>query len=225
MAACARPALGELLSFSTHVISNARRPEETRQLCSLWEARPVVLVFLRRLGCALCRTTCAEYSEALPQFTASGASIVCLTFERLGEGSDSPPTFEAGGFWQGPLYTIDQSVYLALFGSKGLFNGFFGLADVSSTKLASCTERKISGNYSSPASGLVLGGQFVVSRGGVVILDHRQRFFGDDLAAEELLEGVAEALALDKGAEPKAASSLEKLGTAIREWGGANKQQ
>ena len=225
MAACTRPALGDLLSFSSQVISNARNTAETRQLCSLWEERPVVLVFLRRLGCALCRTTCAEYTEALPQFSASGASIVCLTFERLGEGSDSPPTFEEGGFWRGPLYTIDQQVYLALFGSKGLFNGFFGLADVSSTKLAACTERKISGNYSAPASGLVLGGQFVVSRGGRVVVDHRQRFFGDDLAAEELLEGVAEALALDKGAEPKAASHLQSLGTAIREWGGANKQQ
>jgi len=117
----------------------------------------------------------------------------------LGTGSDKDKSFEKGGYWRGPLYTIDSDVYKALFGRKGLFSGFYGLADVSRTKLASCTTREVKGNL--VGDGLALGGQFVVGRGkggaGVVVLDHRQKFFGDDCTIEELVEGVKTAVLLE----------------------------
>jgi hypothetical protein len=221
---CAQPPLCDLLTFASHTITNSRT-QEAAPLSSLWARGPVVLVFLRRLGCQLCRATCAEYSEALPQVLAAGARMVCLSFEALGSGSDADGSFSAGRFWEGPLYVVDTAVYSALFGRKGLFNGFYGLADVSRTKLASCTERGIQGNMSNAASGLFLGGQFVVSQRGVVVADHRQKFFGDDLAVEELLEGVAEALASDKAAAAAAEEGAAAAGAAqsprpeVKEWG------
>jgi hypothetical protein len=206
----------DLLSFASHTITNSRTGEAA-PLSSLWAGQPCILIFLRRLGCALCRTTCAEYTEALPKIQAAGARMVCLCFEALGTGSDKDGSFSAGKFWEGPMYQIDTAVYTSLFGRKGLFNGFFGLADVSSTKLASCTQRAIQGNLNNSMDGLFLGGQFVVSQCGRVVVDHRQKFFGDDLDAEELLEGVADALALDKAAAEAAAAAQPE---GVREWGG-----
>ena len=212
--ACAKPQLADLLAFAEHPVRDART-QEVCSLASLWRDGPVALVFLRRLGCALCRTTCQEYSEAQAQIRAAGGRMVCMSFEALGEGSDSDNSFTQGKYWEGPLYVVEPAVYQALFGRKGLFNGFYGLADVSRTKLASCTERGVKGNYS--GDGLSLGGQFVVSRRGTVVVDHRQQFYGDDLSAEELLEGVQEALQRDQAAE--AAAAAQQPRPQVQEWG------
>jgi hypothetical protein len=212
--------MAALTTFAAQPIVNARTKEGS-VLGALWSrsSSPVILVFLRRLGCALCRTTCAEYSDALPQLTAAGATVVCLSFEALGEGSDSDRSFEAGKYWTGPLYTISKDVYSALFGRKGMFNGFFGLADMSQSKLAACTDRKIGGNIS--GDGFLLGGQFIITPGGTVTLDKRQQFFGDDSSVEELLEGVAEAVELHRVAA--AAGAAAAGGGGVQEWGGGKK--
>ena len=215
--ACTKPPLADLLSFFELSVTDART-QAAAPLSSLWREGPVILVFLRRLGCALCRTTCREYSEAQPLIRAAGARMVCLCFEALGTGSDADGSFSAGKFWEGPLYTVPPEMYQALFGKKGLFNSFYGLADVSRTKLASCTERGVTGNLR--GDGLFLGGQFVVSQRGAVAVDHRQKFFGDDLAVEELLEGVQEALRLDKAAAAAAAAAEQAPGPQVQEWGG-----
>ena len=214
--ACVKPQLADLLAFAEQLVTDARNTQTQVALSSLWREGPVILVFLRRLGCALCRTTCREYSEALPQIRAAGARMVCLCFEALGTGSDADGSFSAGKFWEGPLYTVPPEVYQALFGKKGLFNSFYGLADVSRTKLASCTERGVTGNLR--GDGLFLGGQFVVSQRGAVAVDHRQKFFGDDLAVEELLEGVQEALQQDRAAAAAAAEQASR--PQVQEWGG-----
>ncbi len=179
--------------FGSIPIKNARTGEAS-QLSALWAERPVVLVFLRRLGCQLCRVTCVEYSEEVGSVRAAGAEMVALSFEELGKGSDSDGSFEAGGYWRGPLYTVDVSLYEKLFGRKGLFSGFYGLADISKTKLAACTARGVTGNLR--GDGFLLGGQFVCAAGGAVVLEKRQAFFGDDLTIEEIVEGVKSAAKL-----------------------------
>ena len=202
----ARPPLSE---FAATPIRDARTGVVT-QLSALWLERPVVLVWLRRLGCQLCRVTCVEYSEEVASVRAAGAEMVALTFEELGKGSDSDNSFEAGGYWRGPLYTVDVSVYDKLFGRKGLFSGFYGISDMSKTKLAACTARGITGNYK--GDGWLLGGQFVVASGGRVVLDKRQAFFGDDLTIEEIVEGVTQAV--------KLAADVEEVPSRVAGGGG-----
>ena len=182
-----RPARLQLSDFADVQIRDARTGRAAT-LGSLWAASPVVLVFLRRLGCQMCRVTCVEYQEEAAAVRAAGAEMVALTFEELGKGSDADRSFEAGGYWKGPLYCIDIAVYEKLFGRKGLFSGFFGLADVSRTKLAACTSRGVTGNFR--GDGLLLGGQFVVAPPGHVLLEKRQAFFGDDLTVAEIVEGL-----------------------------------
>ena len=100
----------QLTDFGSAPIKDARTGALS-QLSDLWARRPVVLIFLRRLGCQLCRVTCVEYSEEAASVRAAGAEMVALTFEELGKGSDSDNSFEAGGYWRGPLFTVDVSVY------------------------------------------------------------------------------------------------------------------
>ena len=202
-----------LIDFSAQVLVDARSGS-TRRLDSLWFDSPVVLVFLRRLGCALCRVTALEFSEAREQIEASGAALVAISFEELGTGSDVDRGFEEGKFWQGPLYTVSPDVYESLFGRKGLFSGFYGLADVSKTKLAACTDRSVRGNYK--GDGLLLGGQFIVNKGGDILREKRQAFFGDDLTAEEALDVLNRAV-LDKQSTTPLPSSLQDTAAVVVE--------
>jgi prostamide/prostaglandin F2alpha synthase len=207
--AVVKPNKPQLADFGGAPIRDARTGAPA-QLSDLWKVRPVVLVFLRRLGCQLCRVTCVEYSEEVASVRAAGAEMVALTFEELGKGSDSDNSFEVGGYWRGPLYTVDVSVYEKLFGRKGLFSGFYGLADISKTKLAACTARGVTGNFK--GDGFLLGGQFVVAAGGRVVVDKRQAFFGDDLTIDDIIEGVT--------AAAKLAADVEELPNALLESGG-----
>ncbi len=173
-----------LSSFFQQAIVDARTGAP-RALSSLFAERPVVLLFLRRLGCALCRTAALEYAEARADITARGADVVALSFEALGTGSDADGSFEAKGYWPGPLYTIAPDVYDELFGRKTLFSGLYGALDVSRAKIAAAKARGVTGNL--VGDGLLLGGAFVVDKGGKVLVDHRSRFFGDDLRVDDIV--------------------------------------
>ncbi len=106
-----------------------------------------------------------------------GARVVCLSFERFGEGSDKDGGWEKGGFFKGPMFAVDKKVYGELFGRKGFLNSFYGLGDMSADKVAASRARQVGGNFA--GDGMQLGGQFVVAppRGdapAAVTLDHRQ---------------------------------------------------
>jgi hypothetical protein len=111
-----------------------------------------------------------------------------MSFEKFGEGSDSDRSFEAGKYWSGEMYVVDKDVYQTLFGRKGLLNSFYGLGDMSSTRMKESKTRGVTGNFA--GDGFQLGGQFVIDTDGKVLLDHRQGFYGDDESNDGLLEAV-----------------------------------
>ena len=164
--------------------------------------RATVLCFLRRLGCKICRVL-AQDMEKLRGEVGAGARVVCLSYERLGEGSDADRSFTSGSFFGGEMYRVEQAeVYAPLFGRKGLLQGF-GLGSLltdKSGKLATAAARGTTGNLT--GDGMQLGGLFVLSSAGVVLLDKRQAFFGDDATNEEVLAAIASCQA---GAAPAAA--------------------
>ena len=179
-----------LLTFSTSLITNSRDRQDKKALKELWQEKPVILLFLRRLGCPLCRTYAGQMDKLRPLIEKKGGQVVCLSFEFLGEGSDSDKTFEKLGFWTGPLYTIDKSVYAELFGRKGMFDNFYGLLDMK--KEAVEKAKTTPGNYK--GDGFQLGGQFVVDTMGRVLFDHRQKLFGDDASFEDLYDSISTVL-------------------------------
>lgn len=56
---------------------------------ALYEDKPAVIAFLRRLGCQICRVQAQDLDSIRPQVEALGARLVCVSFEHFGEGSDT----------------------------------------------------------------------------------------------------------------------------------------
>uniref|UniRef100_A0A8C6SDI8 Peroxiredoxin like 2B n=1 Tax=Neogobius melanostomus TaxID=47308 RepID=A0A8C6SDI8_9GOBI len=69
---------------------------ETVELKSLWKDQPVVLFFLRRFGCQICRWMASEISKLEPDLKASGVSLVGIGPEEFGLQE-----FKDGGFFKG----------------------------------------------------------------------------------------------------------------------------
>jgi prostamide/prostaglandin F2alpha synthase len=173
--------------FAQRTIVNARNPNQTMYLEDLWNEKPCALFFLRRLGCPICRTYIQMVERFRKDYEALGYSLVCLSFEAFGEGSDFDRSFTKYAFWNGPIYTIDKVVYQELFGRKGLLDNFYGLLDMD--KQAYEASKATPGNLK--GDGFQLGGQFVVYKGSVKF-EHRQKLFGDDAKLVDLF-GALEA--------------------------------
>lgn len=179
-----------LPQFALRKITDARRPTHILYLEDLWKEKPCVLFFLRRLGCPICRAYIQMVEQFRGEYEKRGVNLVCLSFEALGEGSDFDRSFEKYSFWNGPLYTIDKTVYQELFGRKGMFDNFFGLLDIDKEALE--RSKDTPGNYK--GDGFQLGGQFVVAKGGKVVLEHRQKLFGDDAKLIDIFNAVESCL-------------------------------
>ena len=179
-----------LQQFSLRTITNARNPREKLHFESLWAEKPCVLFFLRRLGCPICRSYIQMVEPFREEYEEKGVNLICLSFEAFGEGSDSDRSFTKYSFWNGPIYTIDKIVYEELFGRKGLLDNFFGLLDID--KDAYERSKSTPGNLK--GDGFQLGGQFVVAPGGKILLEHRQKLFGDDAKLLDIFDAVDKCL-------------------------------
>lgn len=174
----------DLLSLSMQPAVNARNLNDILYLKDFWKDTHCVLFFLRRLGCSVCRAYIKMIEAIRLEYEQKGIRMICISFEGLGQGSDEDRSFEKGGYWRGPIYIVEKDVYAQLFGRKGLMNGFFGLLDMNKEALARA--KNVSGNLK--GDGFQLGGQFIVEKGGLVILDHRQKVYGDDASLDTIVK-------------------------------------
>lgn len=127
-----------------------------------------------------------------------GANMVCVSHEHFGTGSDKDKGFEAGGFFKGTmLVDPTKEAYAKLFGRKGMFDSFYGLGDMNKARYQQSKERGVGGNFA--GDGMQLGGAFVIDTDGSVVLDKRQKAYGDDPSNEEILA----ALKSCKGLKPQ----------------------
>jgi hypothetical protein len=142
----------------------------------------------------------AQDMEKLRREHPEALRLACFSFERLGQGSDTDGSFTKGGYYTGDLLHVgQQEVYAPLFGRKGLASAF-GLGSLisdKSGKLAESKARGVTGNFA--GDGMQLGGVFVVDSSGKVLLEHRQKFFGDDPSPQDILEAIAAAGAPPSG--------------------------
>jgi len=171
--------------FAQRTITDARNPTHTMYLEDLWKEKPCALFFLRRLGCPICRHYIKMVEQFREEYEKLGYSLVCLSFEAFGEGSDFDRSFTKYAFWNGPIYTIDKLVYQELFGRKGFLDNFYGLLDMD--KEAYEASKNTPGNLK--GDGFQLGGQFVVYKGAVKF-EHRQKLFGDDAKLVDLFAAL-----------------------------------
>lgn len=206
----------QLSEYSSYKLfdSKTRRPVV---LGALWADAPVVIVFLRRLGCQLCRLRASEFEAARPAIAQAGASVVCVTFEFVGEGSDVDLSWSLVGCWTGAMLTDPTRVlYRQLFRRKGLCDGFFGLLDLDRKRVAESVARGLHTDSNLRGDGLMLGGVFVVGRGGSVLLDQRSRHFGDDVPVSVVLNVLR--TAGSAGGVPRSPGLSPSSATWSRTW-------
>ena len=134
-----------LLSFSDTPITHAANKTLSIKLGGLWADKPVVLLFLRRLGCPICRVAAQDLEALRPRIEEAGGRAVALTYESFGTGSDTDKSFTSK-YFAGDVWTVPLTIYDALFIKKGLLSGF-GLWDIDRRALAEMKERGITGNY------------------------------------------------------------------------------
>lgn len=153
-----------LSAFSDYELHDSvtRKPIRLHNLCI---DRPIVLVFLRRLGCQLCRLRAAEIEAARPAIEQAGCYVVCITFEYLGEGSDSDNSWARSQCWNGALLTDPtKELYTTLFKRKGFWDNFYGVFDVSTKRIKEAAKRGLADGSNYNGDGFMLGGLIVVDR-------------------------------------------------------------
>ncbi|XP_073324497.1 prostamide/prostaglandin F synthase [Pagrus major] len=172
---------------------------ESVELQSLWQDQPVVLFFLRRFGCQICRWIASEISKLEPDLRASGVALVGVGPEELGLKE-----FKEGGFFKGSIY-IDEhkksykdlafkrytaiSVVPAALGKK--------VRDISAKAKAD----GIQGNFSGDL--LQSGGMLIVAKGGEKVLLHFiQDSPGDHLPLEDISKALGVSAEVKAGQRP-----------------------
>lgn len=140
---------------------------------SLYAVQPIVLVFLRRFGCQLCRSYAAKLSQELhPILQKNNVGFVAVGLERLGLEE-----FQAGKFFTGDLYIDEgkkayQRLQLPYLGwIKGITTLF-----TRSTKAWNDETKKMGIEGNLKGDGFQLGGTYVLgSKDGKVWLGHPQK--------------------------------------------------
>ncbi|XP_041836914.1 prostamide/prostaglandin F synthase [Melanotaenia boesemani] len=172
---------------------------EAVELQSLWQDQPVVVFFLRRFGCQVCRWMASEISKLEPDLKASGVLLVGVGPEEFGLQD-----FKAGGFFKGPIYVDEQKKCYKDLGFKrytalSLVPAALGkkVRDISSKASAA----GIQGNFSGDL--LQSGGMLIVAKGGEKVLLHFiQDSPGDLVPLEDISKALGISATVKEGQRP-----------------------
>ncbi|KAM4613065.1 prostamide/prostaglandin F synthase [Polymixia lowei] len=178
----------DLAKVGKNLLKNADTGEIV-EVQSLWQEQPVVLFFLRRFGCQVCRWTASEISKLEPDLRANNIALVGIGPEETGLNE-----FREGRFFKGALYVDEKkrnykdlgfrrysalSVVPAALGKK--------VRDV----IAKANAQGIQGNFTGDL--LQSGGMLIVAKGGEKVLLH---FVQDSPGDYVPLEDIAKALSI-----------------------------
>lgn len=146
------------------------------QVQTFWSKGPVVLYFIRRFGCILCRHNAAILSRCKTALEAKG-----IRFIAVGPEHEGMEEFVAEGYFAGEVYADpNRACYKALKLKRGSLLSL--LSHRVRTLIATAANLGIKGNMKGDLK--QLGGLFVMSPEGdkghcKVTLEFRDAFFGD----------------------------------------------
>ncbi|CAI5486573.1 unnamed protein product, partial [Closterium sp. Naga37s-1] len=157
--------------------------DEVVKIGSFWESQPVVIHFLRRFGCRICRGGAMDMSRAIPHLHNAGVRVVAIGLDHLGMDE-----FIDGGYWKGELYIDDgKRAYRALqLKSISLWQVAYQLLFDKTVKKSLGDTANVKGDLA--GDGLQLGATFVFDKGGKLLHDFRQVTVADHPSPEELLK-------------------------------------
>uniref|UniRef100_A0A3B3U8T7 Prostamide/prostaglandin F synthase n=1 Tax=Poecilia latipinna TaxID=48699 RepID=A0A3B3U8T7_9TELE len=147
----------DLAKVGKNLLKSADSGEKV-ELQSLWQDQPVVVFFLRRFGCQVCRWMASEISKLEPDLRANGVSLVGVGPEELGLQE-----FKEGGFLK-EFVSVYSSRYTAL----NVLPAALGkkVREISSKAGAA----GIQGNFKGDL--MQSGGLIIVTKGGEKVLLH-----------------------------------------------------
>lgn len=167
---------------------------ESVELHTLWQDQPVVLFFLRRFGCQVCRWMATEVSKLEPDLRASGVALVGVAPEEFGLKE-----FKEGGFFKGSIYVDEQKKSYKDLGFKR-YTAISVVPAALGKKVRAAASKAnaegIQGNFSGDL--LQSGGMLIVAKGGEKILVH---FIQDSPGDHLPLEEISKALGISAKAE------------------------
>lgn len=159
---------------------------------SLWETndKPLILIhWMRRFGCVICRVAALDLTEGLKMASDSVRSK--LNWVAIGFANLDYENFIEGDYFKDGHIYIDEKkeTYKALdFSKKGIFS-LYGMLDLNMYRKASEASKKgIKGNFK--GEGTQLGGTFVIDRHGEVIYSFHQKSYSDAPSLEEIIKCV-----------------------------------
>lgn len=162
---------------------------ENVELMSLWQNQPVVLFFLRRFGCQICRWMASEISKLEPDLKASGVSLVGIGPEEFGLKE-----FKEGGFFKGSVYIDEKKKSYKDLGFKR-YTALSVLPAALGKKVREISAKASAGGIQGNFSGDLLqsGGIRIVAKGGEKVLLY---FIQDSPGDLVPLEDISKALGI-----------------------------
>ncbi|MCI4390407.1 hypothetical protein PGIGA_G00122230 [Pangasianodon gigas] len=170
------------------------------ELGSLWRDQTVVIFFLRRFGCQICRWAAVEVSKLEKDLSANGVALVGIGPEETGLKE-----FKDGGFFKGEIYIDEKKQCYKDLGFKR-YNAISVVPAAMGKKVreiaSKASNEGIQGNFSGDL--LQSGGMLIVAKGGEKVLLHFiQETPGDLVPLEDITKALGISASVQAGAKPQ----------------------
>ncbi|TRY76147.1 hypothetical protein DNTS_031479 [Danionella cerebrum] len=188
-----------LTSLGSNQLKNATTGEMV-EVGSLWQDQTVILFFLRRFGCQVCRWMAAEVSKLEKDLKANGVALIGIGPEEVGVKE-----FRDGGFFKGDIYIDEKKQCYKDLGFKR-YNAMNVVPAAMGKKVREIASKAsaegIHGNFSGDL--LQSGGMLIVAKGGENVLLHFiQKTPADNASLEEVAKALGISVNVQAGEKPQ----------------------
>lgn len=188
-----------LTSLGANQLKNITTGEMV-EIGSLWREQTVVLFFLRRFGCQVCRWMAAEVSKLEKDLKAHGIALVGIGPEETGVKE-----FKDGGFFKGDIYIDEKKQCYKDLGFKR-YNAINVVPAAMGKKVREIASKAsaegIQGNFSGDL--LQSGGMLIIAKGGEKVLLHFiQKSPADNPPLEEITKALGISANVQAGEKPQ----------------------
>lgn len=189
----------DLTKLGLNLLKNALSGESI-ELRSLWQDQTVVVFFLRRFGCQVCRWTAVEVSKLKEDLSANNVTLVGVGPEEIGLKE-----FQDGGFFKGDLYIDEMKQTYKDLGFRR-YNAVSVIPAALGKKVRNIVTKAnadgIQGNFSGDL--LQSGGMIIVAKGGEKVLLHfSQDSPGDYVPLENIVQALGITTSAEQGERPQ----------------------
>ncbi|KAM7170719.1 peroxiredoxin-like 2A isoform 1-T1 [Macrochelys suwanniensis] len=178
-----KPETASLEFLETTKLKSLREAEErTFKAGELWKKNGAVIMAVRRPGCFLCREEASELSSLKPQLDRLGVPLYAVVKEKIGTEVE-----DFQHYFKGEIFLDETKKFYGPHKRKMLLMGLIRLGVWQNFLRA--WKNGYSGNLE--GEGFILGGVYVIGAGKQgVLLEHREREFGDKVNLQSVLEAA-----------------------------------